>query len=60
MLLLEDFEHRTNSIVCYPGQIVIELPSIIDSATNKSALLGLTGAGSIITTHYEYNDYGEQ
>jgi hypothetical protein len=59
-LLLEDFEHLTDSIFCRPGQIVIKLLSGVDSAPVESTLLSLIGDGLIITSHDGCNDHGER
>jgi hypothetical protein len=59
-LLLEDFEHLTDSIACQPGLIAIELSSSVDRVAAESTFLGLEGGGMIPTSHYGCNDHGER
>jgi hypothetical protein len=59
VLLLEDFEHLTDSIVCQPGRISIDLSDRVDLVAANTTFLGLEG-GMIITSHYVCNDHSER
>jgi hypothetical protein len=60
VLLLEDFEHLTGSIICQTGRITIDLSISVDRIVAGIALLDLEGGGLIITSHYGCNDHGER
>jgi hypothetical protein len=60
VLLLEDFEHLTNYIVCQPGRIVIDLSFSVDPVAAGMTLLSLEGGGMIITSHYGCNEHDER
>ncbi|KAH7069770.1 hypothetical protein BKA63DRAFT_88561 [Paraphoma chrysanthemicola] len=60
ILLLEDFEHLTNSISCEPGSITMSIPSNADWEATTGALRELEHGGLIVTSHIGCNLHGER